>query len=117
MKQRKCPKCGGTLFQTDTEWKHTLSTSCKYSSPRFIGKPENSPLLLRLETKGKDTKKFLEDIMQEPEEPKETTKPGRSWYFGGEDMNLVFVRTDGRRLEVYTKEQWAEMLAKEMQER
>ena len=111
-KIRRCPKCGQTLIQTKTKWEHILNKyNCLYESERFI-KPENAPLFLRVETKDKEDKKFLVSIMQEP------VKPRRSWFFGGPDLSIVFVRTEGKKyLDVYNKEQWTAILAKETLER
>ena len=113
---RKCPKCGGTLFQTARQWKHTTNLyNCKYVAERFIKPDTSQPLFLNLEVRKPKDKKFLEDIMQEPIEP---IVPRRSWYYGGPDLSLVFVRTEGKKhLEVFTKEQWAKILAKEVSEK
>lgn len=66
---RRCPKCGLPLVKYPTEWRHTSEAlGCDYRQERFI-KPETShPLFLAVGVKAKDkeTRKFLEDIMQEP---------------------------------------------------
>jgi len=108
---RRCSKCGELLIQTETKWVHILNKfGCRNEPERFIRK-EDAPLFLNVKA-DKETKKFLEDIMQETPAP---LPPRRSWYFGGPDFNLVFVRTEGKRfLDVYNKDEWAKILAKEI---
>lgn len=66
---RPCPKCGMILLADDEEWVHLQNPyHCKYTQKRFIKSETEQPLILRLNVKVNDkkTKKFLEDIMQEP---------------------------------------------------
>jgi len=60
MKPIKCPKCGKSMIQTDTEHK---CINCSFARPRFIKADTSNPMFLSVKTKSAEDKKFLEDIM------------------------------------------------------
>jgi len=94
----KCPRDGTPMVELTKEHK---CPKCGFFRSRFIKADGGSPLFVSLQAKNKETKKFLEDI----------GTPKQSWYLKD---GLVFIKENGKIVDVRKAGDFADKLAKEI---
>lgn len=111
----RCSSCGQhSLIRLATEYK---CVKCGYSKPRFIKPTTSQPMFLNVNSKGKETKKFLEDVGRpKPEEPmKPIVEERLHWYLT--DDGHVFIKRGSKLIDVKTQKEFTEKMAKELEEK
>ena len=104
MNRVKCPRCHTLMVQNTKVYR---CPKCLATKERFIKPNTGSPLLLNMVSKNGETKKFLEDIARKPETQ-------RSWYL---KEGNVFIKENGKIVDVRNVKDFAYELAKEVRKK